>query len=189
MTIDPEMLKILQNLEDAHTNVEETKAKRASGQHVVKEDTQEMYNILKKMEDATTKAATKVIKNGEPITTQNSVSMGKYTIVMEKRTLVQGVNKVYYDIKDNNGKIIYPDIALFESAMAVLKGLCTDSKNNSKKIIELDEKYNMYLQEAASHKRRIRKLNEGYKKDVGLAKQSSAMDKASTTKKQIKALI
>jgi len=61
--------------------------------------------------------------------------------------------------------------------------------SNTKKIIDLDNSYASHLQEAAYHKERSVMITEGYKKDIALAKQSSAMSKLSGIKKQIKSLI
>ena len=44
MTVDPEMMKILQNLENAQSIHEKKIEDRAQGKHVVNENSQEMYD-------------------------------------------------------------------------------------------------------------------------------------------------
>jgi oligoribonuclease (3'-5' exoribonuclease) len=196
MSIDPEMLKILQNLENAQQIHEDKKQARAEGKEVVSEDSQEMYNILKRLEDATTKASKRVLneRDSDPVVAvamkkDSTVTMGQYHVVMEKRNLTQKYVKTYYDITDNTGNIIHKDIALFETAMAVLKNLINERTSKVSKLIELDCRYASYLAEAAYHKERSKTITESVKMDVAVAKQGNAMDKASYIKKQIKALI
>jgi len=196
MSIDPEMLKILQNLENAQQIHEDKKQARVEGKEVVSESSQEMYNILKRLEDATTKASERVLneRDSNPVVAvamkkDSTVTMGQYHVVMEKRNLTQKYVKTYYDITDSTSNIIHKDIALFETAMAVLKNLINNRKDKVSKLIELDCRYANYLAEAAYHKERSNTLTESIKKDVAIAKQGSAMDKASYIKKQIKALI
>ena len=196
MTVDPEMLKILQNLENAEQIHEKKKADRAAGIHVVKEDAQEMYDILKKFQGATEKTATKIAKQRDTNPTvavgtmqNNTVSMSGYNVIMEKRNLTDKYKKVYYDITDSKGNVLYKDIALFESAMTVLKCLIDDNISKLNKVIELDGRYAGYLAEGAHHKARCKVITESYKKDVAIAKQSNAMDKAGRIKRDIKSLI
>lgn len=195
MTVDREMLKILQNLENAKNLHEQKVSDRAEGKAVVTEDAQEMYQILKRLEDATTNVAQTIVeqKDTNPMTavgtmSDNTVSMGDYSVVMEKKSLTEKYKKTFYTIKKGE-RDIYVDLGLFESAMAILKKLVTDKTGNIKKIIDLDDKYVSYLNEAANHKQRASMINESSRKDVAIAKQSSAMDRASYVKKQIKSLI
>ncbi len=193
MSVDPEMLKILENLQNAEQIHEKKKADRAAGIHVVKEDAKEMYNILKKFQGATDKTATKIAKerDTDPTTAvgtmqNNTVSMAGYNVLMEKRHLTDSYKKTYYDITDSKGNVLYKDIALFESAMTVLKSLIDNNISKINTVIELDGRYAGYLAEAAHHKARGKVITESYKKDVAIAKQSSAMDKASRVKREIK---
>ena len=80
-------------------------------------------------------------------------------------------------------------LALFESAMAVLKNYVEDNSSSTTKIITLDEKYDSYLQEAAQHKSRAKQVKESFKRDVYTAKQGQAVSKMRTIKREIKSLI
>jgi hypothetical protein len=195
MSVDPEMLKILQNLNNAQQLHEDKITARAEGREVVSEDSKEMYNILKKLEEATEKTATKIAseKDTDPVTavgsiTNSTVSMSGYNVVMEKRYLTENYKKTYYDIT-SGGKLLYKDIALFETAMTILKSLIDGNQTKIKKLLELDGRYASYLSEAAYHKQRSKTINESVKKDVAIAKQGAAMDKASAVKREIKRYI
>lgn len=159
-------------------------------------ETSEMLKILQRLEDATTSTATKIAEDKfkEPYAavgtmTENVVSMGRYNIIMEKRNLVSGYKKTFYDITDSKGNLLYKDIGLFETSMAILKNLIDDNESKIKKLVSLDEKYINYLSEAAHHKTRSRKINESVQKDVAIAKQGTCIDKASLIKREIKRLI
>lgn len=195
MSVDPEMLKILQNLNNAQQLHEDKITAREEGREVVSEDSKEMYNILKKLEEATEKTATKIAseKDTDPVTavgsiTNSTVSMSGYNVVMEKRYLTENYKKTYYDIT-SGGKLLYKDIALFETAMTILKSLIDNNQTKIKKLLELDGRYASYLSEAAYHKQRTKVINESVKKDVAIAKQGAAMDKASAVKREIKRYI
>lgn len=196
MTVDPEMMKILQNLENAQSIHEKKIEDRAKGKHVVNESSQEMYDILKRLEDATTNVSKQLVteaktntKTAAGLIKDSSITMGSYNVVMEKKNVTEKYRKTYYTITDNKSNVIHEDIALFESAMGILKELVTGKTVNTKKIIELDNQYATKLQEAAYHKQRASTITESFKKDIALAKQSTAMSKLSGIKKQIKHLI
>lgn len=155
----------------------------------------EMFNILYKLEEATANATKQKFQESKSDITlstatmqDNTVSVGKYNVVLEKKTVVPGVKKTFYKITDSKGAAIYSDIALFESAMGIIKGLLFE---NSKidKILDLDAKYSNYLSEAAIYKYKAKTLTEGHRQDVALAKQGNAATKMATIKKQIKAII
>lgn len=193
MTVDPEMMKILQNLQNAEQLHEQKQLDRSKGIVNVSSDSKEMYDILKRLDDATTNVAETIIKEKDTnpvsavgIMQDNTITMGGYSILMEKKNLTSRYRKTFYHIKHGN-TILHSDVALFESAMGILKGLVISKIDKTESIIELDNKYASLLLEAAEHKERARKLTESVKQDVALAKQSSAMDKAAIIKKQIKA--
>lgn len=196
MTVDKEMLKILQNLENAQSIHEKKIEDRAQGKHVVNENSQEMYNILKRLEDATTNVSKQIAQEARTDTKaatglmhNSAINMGGFSVLMEKKSVTGKYKKTYYTITDSTGNVLHEDVALFESAMGILKELVSGKTSNTKKIIDLDNSYASHLQEAAYHKERSVMITEGYKKDIALAKQSSAMSKLSGIKKQIKSLI
>lgn len=194
-----EMLAILQNLQNAQNGISDKTIVNETTEAPVQlanANSQEMYNILKRLENATNNVATTIAEDTktDPVsavgTMQNStISMGSYNITMEKRVLIENFRKTFYDISDANGNVIYEDIALFETAMSILKSLVTESTQKVKRIIELDGRYTSYLTEAATHKHRATKLLNESRRDVYSAKQSAAMSKAASIKKQIKSLI
>ena len=198
-----EMLEILKKLQNTQNNAQQvTNAQNnvhESAQHVsVSPDAQEMYNILYKLEKATTTATKKVVnetvKSPELSTAtlhENTISInGQYNIEIVEHTVIKGVKKKFYNIKNSAGDMIYNDIALFESAMGIVKGLMFgNDKHRVEKIVDLDERYSSYLTEAAMYKQKAATLKESYKQDVALAKQGSAVTKMNQIKKQIKTLL
>ena len=187
------MEEILQKLNNAHQNAEHVKTERAKGNTVVRAEAQEMFNILSKLEDATSKASKSVVaeaKKNPVVATgaikENTVSMGDYKVTMEKQTVVKGISKTFYHI-DCNGERVYSDIALFESAMGVVKYLIEDK--DPTKIIELDNMYGGALQEAAHYKIKTKRVTESFDFDIAQAKQQSAVTKMSSIKKKIKLAI
>lgn len=159
-----------------------------------------MYDILAKLEKATMSAAIKVAEESEydtpliaagAIQSADSINIdGNYRIDIVERKVIDGVKKKFYNIKDENNTLLYEELALFESAMGIVKHMMFN-KNEGKieKIVKLDDRYNGYLTEAAIYKYKSLTLNEGYKVDVAVAKQGNAMHKLQSIKKQIKSLL
>ena len=162
----------------------------------VSDDAKEMYDILYKLQEATTRATKKVLQETEArpeLSTatfkDNSITVAvKYNIQLEERNVIPGVKKTFYNIVDQNNEILYEDIALFESAMGIVKGLMFN-KLDVDKIVTLDERYSSYLTEAAMYKHKARTIKESYRQDVAVAKQGSAISKMAQIKKQIKTLL
>lgn len=189
-----EMLKILQNLENANNKpVPTTEKGTASGN--VSANAVEMLNILEKLQDATEKATKEVVKeskNNPELSTatikENNINVnGQYSIDIVKKSVAQGISKKFYNISDVNG-VLYEDICLFESAMGIIKSLMEDN-NKLDKILELDSRYGSQLAEAAMYKVKLKTISESYKKDIALAKQTNALSKMKSYKKQIKTII
>ena len=186
------MEQIMAKMNNAIANADQIKADRAAGKVVVNEKNKEMYDILSKLNNATEKATRKMLTESpveSAVTTkqQDKISMGDYVIEMERKDLAPKIYKTYYNIS-KNGKNIHT-LALFESAMAVLKNYVDNSNSSTDKIIALDEKYDTYLQEAAQHKSRAKTVKESFKRDVYTAKQGQAVSKMKTIKREIKSLI
>lgn len=198
-----EMLDILKKLQSVQDNTQQVTDVQnnvhESAQPVsVSPDAQEMYNILYKLEKATTAATKKVVnetvKSPELSTAtlhENTISInGQYNIEIVEHSIIKGVKKKFYNIKNSDGDMLYSDIALFESAMGIVKGLMFGKNENTiEKIVDLDERYSSYLTEAAMYKQKAVTLKESYKQDVALAKQGSAVTKMNQIKKQIKTLL
>tara|TARA_B100000035_G_scaffold314094_1_gene329430 strand:+ start:6170 stop:6757 length:588 start_codon:yes stop_codon:yes gene_type:complete len=186
------MEDIIRKLNNAQENAEHVKQERAKGNVVVREDAQEMFNILSKLEQATAEASKTVVAEAktDPVVAtgaikEDSVSMGDYKVTMEKQSVVKGISKKFYHI-DCNGERLYSDIALFESAMIVVMKLIEDKDVD--KILELDNMYCGALQEAAHYKMKSKKVNESFKFDLAQAKQQSAVTRMTKIKNQIKSL-
>ena len=122
-----DMLKILQNLENASNN-KTAPVVDATGNSVptnISQDATEMYNILAKLhkvQDATDSAATNIVTESERLIDNKateSVGIDKFNIVLEQHN-ISGYVKTYYTVAEN-GVRIYENLALFESAMAIIK--------------------------------------------------------------------
>jgi hypothetical protein len=152
----------------------------------------EMLSILTKLENAATTVASKLVTESTDVPESDladKVGIGKYNVVLEKSS-VAGFAKTFYTITEN-GKSVYQQLALFESAMAIIK-VKLFNKNSDKinQIVDLDSKYASALHEAASHKSRMTHspLNES-QQDVLAAKHSNAIARMQGIKKQIKTLL
>lgn len=168
----------------------------------VSTDAKAMYDILAKLEEATKTAATEVAKSAEHDTSlitagairnreADSIEIdGNYKIQLVERKVIENVNKKFYNIEDSTGTVLYEELALFESAMGIVKNLMFDKGDHKiDKIVQLDDRYAAYLTEAAMYKHKSLTLTESYKTDVYVAKQGNAMHKLQSIKKQIKSLL
>lgn len=160
----------------------------------VSPDAQEMFNILSKLESATASTiSTEVEQSGQLLLTETAESkvfgVGHYHIAIEDTLLAGKYKKKYYTIFEDT-KPLYKDLALFESAMAIVKQLI-EGKDQSKirQVVELDEDYDIQLNEAAVQKKRTKTLTESIQSDVAAAKHSVAVGKMSALKKRIKRLL
>ena len=117
----------------------------------VSKDAQGMYNILQKLDEATTKVAEEAVEEAyeDPmmaVATKkgNSVKIAEYEITMDKQQVVPGIKKVFYTIKED-GKVLHEQVALFETAMGVVKGLMHGKTGNIKQLLDLDVRYGSQL--------------------------------------------
>jgi hypothetical protein len=168
----------------------------------VSNDSKEMLDILNRLRNATTTAnatLTEEAKQGEELMikrdqniTKDSTSkfnVGGYSIVLEKRKITSAYSKTYYTIfRDNKNE--YDNLALFETAMAITKQLLfKPDESTIQKLVNLDRKYDRYLQEAAIHKTRIMEGLGSVDNDVINAKRGEAVAKMKTIKNQIKTIL
>tara|TARA_B110000881_G_scaffold99180_1_gene87228 strand:+ start:408 stop:1007 length:600 start_codon:yes stop_codon:yes gene_type:complete len=193
-----DMLKILQNLENASNN-KTAPVVDATGNSVptnISQDATEMYNILAKLhkvQDATDSAATNIVTESERLIESvnkatESVGIDTFNIVLEQHN-ISGYVKTYYTVAEN-GVRIYENLALFESAMAIIKNeLFKNDVNKSKAILEYDSRYASALEEAAKQKRRQKTLTESIESDIAAAKHSVATEKMHKMKIAIKKLL
>jgi hypothetical protein len=158
----------------------------------VSKDAQGMLEILQKLDEATHKATEEVIQESHNDITLsavtkkgNSVTVGDYEVVLEKATLIPGMTKTFYNIKEGD-EIIYNQIALFETAMGIVKGLLFEKDSKVERLLDLDNRYSSALAEAATFKMKAKTLTESSKIDIAMAKQGSALQKMKSIKNQIK---
>jgi hypothetical protein len=154
-----------------------------------------MLSILQKLDEATTQVTKEIVKESEndielsAIDKQgNTVRVNNFEITMEKTTIVPGIRKTFYNIKEGD-EIIHSDLALFETAMGVVKGLLFDNDSKVDRLLELDNRYASSLQEAATYKMKCKTIVESYKHDIAMAKQGAAVSKMKEIKKQIKSAL
>lgn len=152
--------------------------------------------LVEKFNQVTTKSAHDLIERSKTdaeiavaLTTEKTdrgIRIGDYEIVVERHDC-SGLKRNYYTILDNeDNSVVYTDIAMFETAMSIVKRL-TLGKNTFKCdiVAKLDEEYDRYLLEAYGYKYRLKKNLDTVKRDVYEAKYSNAMAKVKDTRERI----
>ena len=152
-------------------------------------ETKAMHDILSKLKgvDKTTKIVAERAEQDVDLNiainqkiTENSVSVQNYRIdiVLQKFGDKQ---KRFYNICEDN-KIIHKDVALFETAMGIVKNLMLNKHNKVEDLLKADLDYNNALYEVYMYKTKAkRSINE----DVMLAKMSQAQNRLHNAKQQI----
>jgi len=113
-------------------------------------------------------------------TKENSVSVQQYKIEVVQAQFA-GKKKNYYNIYEHD-ELIHKDIALFESAMGIVKNLMNARPQKVKEIEKADMEYNNSLYEVYMFKSKAKnRLNE----DVMLAKMSNAKHNMAIAKSKI----
>ena len=153
------------------------------------EQTKAMHDILSKLQgvDKTTKIVAERAEQDVDLNiainqkiTENSVSVQNYRIdiVLQKFADKQ---KRFYNICEDD-KILHKDIALFETAMGIVKNLMLNKNKKVEDLLKADLDYNNALYEVYMYKTKARKsINE----DVMLAKMSQAQVRLQNAKQQI----
>jgi len=173
------------------TRTQHNYAQQATGN--VSPDAQEMFNILAKLEAAKEQVAEEISHSPEPMLTEtkeaNHFGVAGYNVEIVEGKLAGKYKKKYYTVTKGD-QIVYKELALFESAMAIVKEL-THKKDVYKvqRIAKLDSQYDEYLNEAAVHKNRVNTLTESVQADVAAAKHSGAVSKMNEIKREIKKLL
>jgi len=195
-----EMLAILQNLQNASSTPQSsTRPNRESHNYAqqstgnVSPDAQEMFNILSKLEAAKEQVAEEISHSPEPMLTEtkeaNNFGVAGYNVEIVEGKLAGKYKKKYYTVT-KGGQVVYKEMALFESAMAVVKELTHDKDvYKVQQIAKLDRQYDEYLNEAAIQKNRAKTISESVQSDVAAAKHSGAVSKMNEIKRQIKKLL
>ena len=153
------------------------------------QETKAMHDILSKLKgvDKTTKIVAERAEQDVDLNiainqkiTENSVSVQNYRIdiVLQKFADKQ---KRFYNICEDD-KILHKDIALFETAMGIVKNLMLNKNKKVEDLLKADLNYNNALYEVYMYKTKARKsINE----DVMLAKMSQAQVRLQNAKQQI----
>jgi hypothetical protein len=166
------------------------------------DDINAMAEVMRKLQEATGVAAQAVVTESKAnpeldaaFNTQRTatgVTVSRYDIRTEKKTVQEGLQKTFYYIIDNTtGAVAYSDLGLFESAMGIVKHkLYTQDDNKLQRIIDLDQEYVGAMMETYGYKRRLKRIDESSVQfDVTTAKYSNSKTKLSLTKaKLLKAL-
>ena len=194
------MMDIIAKLNETTTtpsSVAEDKQTQASINKLagVSKNAEGMLSILQKLDEATTQVTKEIVKESENDIELSAIDkkgdtvrVNNFEITMEKTTIVPGIRKTFYNIKEGD-KIIHNELALFETAMGIVKGLLFDNDSKVNRLLELDNRYASSLQEAATYKMKCKTIVESYKHDIAMAKQGAAVSKMKEIKKQIKSAL
>lgn len=194
------MMDIIAKLNETTTtpsSVAEDKQTQASINKLagVSKNAEGMLSILQKLDEATTQVTKEIVKESENDIELSAIDkkgdtvrVNNFEITMEKTTIVPGIRKTFYNIKEGD-EIIHKELALFETAMGIVKGLLFDNDSKVNRLLELDNRYASSLQEAATYKMKCKTIVESYKHDIAMAKQGAAVSKMKEIKKQIKSAL
>lgn len=195
------MADILRNLQEkTEASIAEAKSMPAESDRVAtitNPDTRAMANILEKLEKSTRKTAENLVEAGDRSTelkmamntsrSNAGVSVAGFEIVVEKQK-IENITKNFYSVKQNNtGEMLYRDLALFESAMSIVKRLMLNKLTNEiNRIVEMDKQYTSHLLESYDYKCKLtnQRLTES-KVDVYEAKAGLANEKMRIAKQKI----
>lgn len=195
---DKEQADAMANILGKLNDVESGKYKSTGASGPAAEDTAAMADVLRKLQAATGEAAREVVTESkkkpdlgvalQAQRTDTGVTVSRYDIRSEKKTVQEGLVKTFYHVVDNKtGMEIHTDLGLFESAMGVVKHLLyTKDENKMRRLIDLDQEYVGAMMETYGYKKRMTRLDESsVQYDVASAKYSNARNKLSAAKVKI----
>jgi hypothetical protein len=112
---------------------------------------------------------------------ETSVSVQNYRVDIVLQNFA-GRQKKFYNVVEGN-RILHKELALFETAMGVVKNLMLNKSSKVQDLVRYDTEYTNSLYEVYMHNSRIKKgsINE----DVALAKLDRAKDKLQEAKNKI----
>lgn len=112
---------------------------------------------------------------------ETSVSVQNYRVDIVLQNFA-GRQKKFYNVVEGN-HILHKELALFETAMGVVKNLMLNKSSKVQDLVRYDTEYTNSLYEVYMHNSRIKKgsINE----DVALAKLDRAKDKLQEAKNKI----
>jgi hypothetical protein len=89
--------------------------------------------MISQLDKATDKAASIAIRESMPIPSKKGVFVG--SVFIEKNS------KGFYDVLSIGGKLLYPDIAVFDVAIIVAQRHSNEEHSVIKKVLDLEEVY------------------------------------------------
>lgn len=156
------------------------------------DESKAMLDILTRLSKVNEKTQTVIAENVDTRTrqlattqkTERGVSIANYLVSITESENA-GVKRNLYSILDTStNEVLYQDIALYESVMAITRQLLLKKQISWKKcdeIIQLDQDYSRHLYEAGALKQRIQTATDmdrkclyenKYSRTVGLAKEA-----------------
>ena len=153
-------------------------------------DTKAMFNILNKLEnvDKTTRIVAERAESDVDLkmainqrVDENSVSIQNYRVDIVLQNF-EGRQKKFYNIVESN-RILHKELALFETAMGIVKNLMLNKSSKVQDLVRYDIEYTNNLYEVYMHNSRIKsgKINE----DIASAKLDRAKQKMLEAKNKI----
>lgn len=153
-------------------------------------NTKEMFDILTKLDgvDKTTRIVAERAERDIDLkmainqrVDETSVSVQNYRVDIVLQNFA-GRQKKFYNVVEGN-RILHKELALFETAMGVVKNLMLNKSSKVQDLVRYDTEYTNSLYEVYMHNSRIKKgsINE----DVALAKLDRAKDKLQEAKNKI----
>lgn len=195
------MADILRNLQQkTEASISEAKSMPAENERISRitnPDTRAMANILEKLETSTRKTAANLVEASDTNSelklamntsrSQSGVSVDNFEIIVEKQKIAN-MTKNFYSIRDNaTSEVLYSDLALFESAMSIVKRLMLGKQTQDVgRIVEIDQQYAAGLLESYDYKSKLKSTTLTETKiDVYTTKQSLATEKMRIAKLKI----
>lgn len=164
----------------------------ATGRKLSDPDSQAMFEVLSRLNAVSDQTREAIAESNDIHSkqlayteeTEKGVRIANY-IVDITETEINGRTRNTYGVTEaSTGKVMYTDLALYESVMAITKNLLKPSETAFKRcdlIAQLDADYSKNLHEAASHKVRIQSATDSerraiheskYSRNIGLAKEA-----------------
>jgi hypothetical protein len=174
----------------------------ASGKRVAtsssQDETNAMADVLRKLHAATNDAAKDLVTESKTNhdldmavktrRTETGVSVSRFDIRTERKTVQEGLTKTFYSVIDNKtNNVIYDNLGLFESAMGIVKHkLYKTDEQKVQRILDLDQEYVGAVMETYRYKKKLTRLTESsVQHDVTSAKYSNARSKVGTVKMRL----
>jgi hypothetical protein len=193
---DQEQTNAMANILGKLQAVQEGTFKKSTG--TSGDEVDAMAEVLRKLQAATGDAAREMVAESatdpelgmalQTERTEDGVSVSRYDIRTEKKTVQEGLTKTFYHIVDNkSGKLIHKNLGLFETAMGIVKHkLFTKDDNKIQRILDLDQEYVGAMMETYGYKKRLTRLDENsVQYDVATAKYSNSKERLSAIKMKI----